>query len=161
DDWGKYFERNWGEAGDNRYFRKFWRNVVRWLAENSAGGDRRLRAETDKVIYRPGEPIKVSARAYDDKLEEARGYRLVLRLRPSAGPPAVLQDLLLNAPAKEGASLGELTAPPAEKLAPAAHNPLASLNLAALDVLAYDKDRLVARTTLDVQVLDAPAELQD
>jgi uncharacterized membrane protein len=161
DDWGKYFERNWGEAGDNRYFRKFWRNVVRWLAENCAGGDRRLRAETDKVIYRPGEPIKVSARAYDDKLEEARGYRMVLRLRPSAGPHAVLQELVLNAPAKEGAYVGELTAPPAEKLANAAHNPLASLNLAALDVLAYDKDRVVARTTLDVQVLDDPPELQD
>jgi hypothetical protein len=90
----------------------------------------------------------------------ARGYRLVLRLRPSAGPPPILQELVLNAPAKGGAYQGELTAPPAEKLA-AANNPLASLNLAALDVLAYDKDRVVARTTLDVQVFDDPPELQD
>jgi uncharacterized membrane protein len=29
-DWGRYFESQWGE-GDNRYFRRFWRNVIRWL----------------------------------------------------------------------------------------------------------------------------------
>ncbi len=28
--WGHEIERHWGE-GDNRYFRKFWRNVVYWL----------------------------------------------------------------------------------------------------------------------------------
>ena len=36
-DWGKSFEEFWGE-GDNRYYRKFWRNVVKWLGENSLGG---------------------------------------------------------------------------------------------------------------------------
>ena len=41
-DWGRDWERNWGE-GDNRYFRKFWRNVVTWLGENCAGSNRRLR----------------------------------------------------------------------------------------------------------------------
>src|SRR5262249_29412821 len=40
-DWGRDFERNWGE-GDNRYFRKFWRNVIRWLAESSEAGQNRL-----------------------------------------------------------------------------------------------------------------------
>src|SRR5262249_15716527 len=115
-DWGVSFERDWGEAGDNRYFRKFWRNVVRWLAENSAGADRRLLVETDKLIYRPGEPIKVSARAYDDKREETRGYRLVLRLRPTApqpSPAAALQEVTLNPPAKDGPYQGELIAPAA------------------------------------------------
>ena len=47
--WGTDFEKSWGE-GDNRYFRKFWRNVVRWLAEGSAGSNRRLRVESDKVV---------------------------------------------------------------------------------------------------------------
>ena len=28
-DWGRYFESQWGESGDNRYFRRFWRNIVR------------------------------------------------------------------------------------------------------------------------------------
>ena len=34
--WGTDFEKTWGE-GDNRYFRKFWRNVIRWLTENRDG----------------------------------------------------------------------------------------------------------------------------
>jgi uncharacterized membrane protein len=163
-DWGVYFERDWGEAGDNRYFRKFWRNVVVWLAENSAGAGRRLRVESDKVIYRAGEPIKVSARAYDDKLEEAHSYRLVLRLRPAGGPgaapPAALQEVTLDRPGADGAYEGVLTAPPAQAVAPGG-NPLAALQVGALDVLAYAQDRLVAQTTLDVQVLDDPAEFQD
>jgi uncharacterized membrane protein len=160
EDWGKYFERTWGEGGDNRYFRKFWRNVVQWLAENSTGGDRRLRVETDKVIYRPGEPIKVSARAYDEKREETHGYRLVMRLR-TAAPPRQFQEVTAPPPGQDGVYRAELTTPPAQQVANPAGNPLASLAVAALDVLAYDQDRVVAQTTLDVQVLDDPVELQE
>ena len=46
--WGTDFEHTWGE-GDNRYFRKFWRNVIRWLTENSEGSTRRLHAERRRV----------------------------------------------------------------------------------------------------------------
>jgi hypothetical protein len=164
-DWGVYFERDWGEAGDNRYFCKFWRNVVLWLAENSGGTNRRLRVETDKVIYRAGEPMRVSARAFDDKLEETHAYRLVLRLHPAgragAAPPAALQELTLDGSGAEGAYEGVLTAPPPTQLVAAGGNPLAALQVGALDVLAYDKDRLVAQATLNVQVLDDPVEFQD
>jgi uncharacterized membrane protein len=168
-DWGIYFERDWGEAGDNRYFRKFWRNVAQWLAENAAGGNRRLRVETDKVIYRPGQPIQVSARAYNDLLEETRDYRLVARLHPAAPagavptspPPAALQELTLGALSRDDAYRGELAAPLLSQLPTAAGNPLASLHPVSIDVVAYEKDRVVARTALDVQVLDDPAELQD
>ena len=62
--------RSTGEAtsstlgrSDNRYFRKFWRNVVRWLAENSDRSQQRLRVETDKIIYRPGQDIWITAEA--------------------------------------------------------------------------------------------------
>ena len=78
--WGTEFEKSWGE-GDNRYFRKFWRNVVYWLTENRGGSNRRLRVETDKVFYRPGQPIEVTARAYDQKLSETDAYHVVARLR--------------------------------------------------------------------------------
>ena len=56
-DWGMDFERIWGE-GDNRYFRKFWRNVVKWLAENSAGSNRRLQVERRQgdLPHRPAHP---------------------------------------------------------------------------------------------------------
>lgn len=84
-DWGLFFESQWGEAGDNRYFRRFWRNVVRWLAENSTAGVKRVRFETDRVIYRAGQPIVISAQAYDEQQRETMKYQLTARLKTS-GP---------------------------------------------------------------------------
>ena len=78
-DWGMDFERIWGE-GDNRYFRKFWRNVVRWLAENSAGSNRRLQVDVDKVIYRPGQPIQISVHAFDEEARPVDSYRILARI---------------------------------------------------------------------------------
>ena len=42
---------------------------------------RRLEVATDKVIYRPGERFRVTARAFDEHLDPTRRYRLVARLR--------------------------------------------------------------------------------
>ncbi|MGH7136970.1 MAG: glutamine amidotransferase, partial [Pirellulales bacterium] len=64
-DWGRDFESRWGES-DNRYFRRFWRNLVRWLGENSVAGNRRLQVETDRVIYRAGQPILITAHSWND-----------------------------------------------------------------------------------------------
>jgi hypothetical protein len=159
-DWGMYFERDWGENGDNRYFRKFWRNVVLWLTENSAGANRRLRIETDKVLYRPGEPIHVSARAYDEKLEETQRYRLTACLRRT-GQTASLQDAPLTPRPGEVAYQGDLTTPALSQLPLALNGGTAAPRLVPLDVCAYDGDTLAARATLDVQVLDDPLEYQD
>jgi uncharacterized membrane protein len=159
--WGQLFETTWGE-GDNRYFRKFWRNVIQWLAEFSAGGNRRLRLETDKVIYRPGQPIQLSARAYDEKLEQTDRYRLVARLRPAAGGEAApLQEVVLTGKAGERRYEAELTTPPLHQVPVTANNPLAQLRLVTLDVTAYDGDRIAARADVDVQVLDDPIEFHD
>jgi uncharacterized membrane protein len=84
-DWGRYFESQWG-VGDNRYFRRFWRNLVRWLSENSTMGNKRLEIETDRIIYRAGEPIVVTARAYDEKLQQTVGYDLTAQVRSVASP---------------------------------------------------------------------------
>ena len=58
--WASEFTQSWG-GPDARYYKKFWRNVVYWLTENSSIGRRRLLAETDKRLYRPGEPIVLRA----------------------------------------------------------------------------------------------------
>ena len=78
-DWGRLFETQWGE-GDNRYFRRFWRNVVRWLTENSNSG-RRMQIETDKVIYRSGQPIQITARVLNDQARETVDYQLQAKLK--------------------------------------------------------------------------------
>jgi uncharacterized membrane protein len=163
EDWGIHFERSWGEGGDNRYFRKFWRNVVLWLGENSAGANRRLRIESDKVIYRPGQPIRVSARAYDEKLEETGRYRLVARLRPTVAnaAPRTLQEITLAARSADRLYEGELKTPPLSQVPLASGNPLAGLRMLALDVVAHDGEKIIAQATLDVQVRDDPLELQN
>ncbi|MFO0871533.1 MAG: glutamine amidotransferase [Pirellulales bacterium] len=88
-DWGRYFESQWGE-GDNRYFRRFWRNVVRWLTENSQAGAKRVRAETDRVVYRLGEPVELTALAFDEQQKETTRYELFARLAadPQEAVPA-------------------------------------------------------------------------
>jgi hypothetical protein len=160
DDWGHFFEREWGENGDNRYFRKFWRNVVLWLAENSGGG-RRLQVETDKVLYRPGQPIRLTARAYDARREETTRYRLVAHLRAGAGKAPSLAEALLAPRATEGGYEGRLTAPPMPAAPAAAGKPPSTFRPAAVEVTAYDGTEVVGQATLDVQVADDPAEFVD
>jgi uncharacterized membrane protein len=168
-DWGLNFEFNWGEPGDNRYFRKFWRNVATWLAENSGGLNRRLKLDTDRVVYHPGQPIKITAHAYDERLEETNRYRLVARLRQTANTPArvdpsslkPLQETALTPKLADKSYAGELAVPPL-RIFPAPANDAASpLRVASLEVVAYDEDRQIAQSSLDVQVLDDPVEFQD
>jgi uncharacterized membrane protein len=173
-DWGADFERIWGE-GDNRYFRRFWRNVVRWLAENSAGTNRRLRVDLDKVIYRPGQPILIGVQAFDEQARPADSYRIRARLRrpnPSAAPdaaeatkgaptrdqPGELASLELTPHRDDHTYRGELAAPSAGA---ALENPGSTLQKLRLDVVALDGGRLVAQTGLDLQLLDDPAEFLD
>jgi uncharacterized membrane protein len=80
--WGSYFETVWGK-GDNRYFRRFWRNVIRWLTENSVGGTKRLLFETDRVIYREGQPIQITAYAYDASLKATTQYDVYSAIKSS------------------------------------------------------------------------------
>jgi uncharacterized membrane protein len=158
--WGKDFERYWG-VGDNRYFRKFWRNVVRWLAENRDGSSRRLSIETDKVVYRPGQPIKLTARAYDDELVETDRYQLVASLHSpieveseTTGPAFTnlvpqLQDKTYR---------GELTAPTASEIR---EGPGSTVHPLRLDVAARDGGQETASSSLEIQVIDDPAEFRD
>ena len=144
-DWGQDFERIWGE-GDNRYFRKFWRNVVRWLAENSAGGNRRLQAEVDKVIYRPGQPIQVTVHAFDEEARPADSYRILARIRrggeqgqASATEPGNsagaeestggLGSTELNLHLDDHSYRGEIPAPPADAIRVDAGSTLQELSL--------------------------------
>jgi len=165
-DWGKDWEHNWGE-GDNRYFRKFWRNVVTWLGENSAGATRRLRIETDKVIYRPGQPIEITARVYDEKLEETDRYRLTARLRQPAAPApgrpsasaAVIEEAVLAPAADDKLYHGRIKTPPISAIAE--KSPGASLQALALEVTASSGNQAIVQASVDVQVLNDSPEFRD
>jgi uncharacterized membrane protein len=166
--WGSAFETTWGE-GDNRYFRKFWRNVVTWLAENSSGASRNLEIATDKIIYRPGQSIQVTAKAFDEKLDPTDRYRLVARLVradvpdkkpiPNApAPPPLVPDSPLTSRAESRDFAAHLPIPPAESIR-GANGP--SLHPATVEVVAMDGERTVSRASLDVQVLDDSDEFRD
>jgi len=158
--WGVDFERIWGE-GDNRYFRKFWRNVVRWLSENSGEANRRLWVETDKVFYRPGQDVKVTARAFDEKLAETDAYRVVARLRgPTESESQPFDATATNLVPQLGgpAYRGKLTTPPASEIV---ENPGSTVHGLVLDVVALDGDRVAAQSSALLQVIDDPAEFRD
>ena len=166
--WGIDFERLWGES-DNRYFRKFWRNVIYWLVENSAKGNRRLRIDTDKILYRPGQPIRVSGQAYDEKLESTTRYKVVARLRPlgqstkvsgSASAPSI-QEAILAAREADHSYQGELIALPLRQIPAAAGGEASPQRTLALEVAAYDGNQVAAQALLDVQILDDPVEFHD
>ena len=160
DAWGRDFERIWGE-GDNRYFRKFWRNVVRWLAENSANANRRLKVETDKLIYRPGEPIRVTARAFDEHLEETQKYRVVARLVSAGFQGGEVTETSLSPRPGDEPYAAELKAPTRDDIGVDV-GPAGTLAW-KLQVTAYEqsRDRVASQAEVDLQVIDDSPEYRD
>jgi hypothetical protein len=157
--WGHEIERHWGE-GDNRYFRKFWRNVVYWLTENR-GSNRRMQVETDKVFYRPGQPIDVTARAFDETLTETNAYQVVARLRTPRESESIPFDdsaTSLVPQLKEPVYRGKLAAPPESKLV---EDPGSTVHRLMLDVAALDGDRVETSSSIPIQFIDDPVEFRD
>jgi uncharacterized membrane protein len=150
--WGHDFERYWGQ-NDNRYFRKFWRNVVNWLTENSVSAQRRLVVDTDKLIYRPGEPIKLSVQAYDDQYQSITGYHVVARLLDNADDKTVAAaDLAVRLGKYEGSINARLPQVESDEEA----STLAQLTV---EIVAQDRDREIAKQQVKLQVLNDSDEL--
>lgn len=152
-DWGRLFESQWGE-GDNRYFRRFWRNLVRWLSENSAAGNKRLQVETDRVIYRAGQPIVVIARAYDEELKETTAYEVTAEIK---GARPVSTPLLVDSsgPAYAAEIDSQLLAAPQGEQ----QNESAVLPVREIEVVARHKGKEIARAFAKVQILPDTREL--
>lgn len=162
--WGTDFEKFWGE-GDNRYFRKFWRNVVTWLAENSVNSNRRLNVETDKVLYHPGEPVRITASAFDDRLEPMQKYRLIASFEGIQGQPGALPSLQRSQTMVPVADYGkyqaELPIPPQSQWAALNPEGAEKVRELVLRVVSYDGERIVAESHIGVQVIDDFPEYRD
>ncbi|MEJ7592913.1 MAG: glutamine amidotransferase [Planctomycetaceae bacterium] len=157
-DWGRDFESQWGE-GDNRYFRRFWRNAVRWLTENSLSGNRRLQIETDRVIYRAGQPIQITARAFDEQLRETIDYQIAAQAKSNAtGTPAPITMSTPLVPTPQGTSYtGELDSLTLTSTTDA--DASAVLSSHEIEVIATDNGKEVSRSTTRVMVLPDLHEL--
>jgi hypothetical protein len=152
-DWGRLFESQWGE-GDNRYFRRFWRNLVRWLSENSANGNKRLQVETDRVIYRAGQPIVITAHAFDEEFKEATNYYVTAEVKDAKQLPV---PLLAGAggSAYRGEIDSKLLVDP--QIGEASES--AVLPVRTIEVVAQHQGKEVARTFAKVQILPDTREL--
>jgi len=146
--WGSAFERNWGD-GDNRYFRKFWRNVVNWLTENSVSGDRRLVVHTDKLIYRPGEPIQFSVQAFDEQMKATKKYRVEVLSADDDQSKQVLRPT-------GAAYTGELKA---SLPAISANEEASTLSELQLKVVSKEGNKVIATQEVTLQVLNDSDEL--
>ncbi|MFN0054737.1 MAG: glutamine amidotransferase [Planctomycetales bacterium] len=158
-DWGRYFESQWGE-GDNRYFRRFWRNIVRWLSENSTAGNKRLRVETDRVIYRAGQPLVLTAWAYDEQLQETVNYQLAAHVKSGAETTAAGgQSLTPESSGKSYRLEMETTALalPLERL----EGDSAVRPSREIEVVATHQGKEIARASVKVQILPDLHELLD
>jgi uncharacterized membrane protein len=162
--WGHQFESQWGE-GDNRYFRKFWRNVIRWLSDHSLAGSKRLTVETDKIIYRPGEPIDITAIAFDEAYRPTTDYQVAGVLKFAGGQTAASSDaaangprLNLNAMKAEQRYRGELiTTLPIT--ASTGDREFSTLHQAQLEFTAVQNQQPIASLKLDVQILEDSREM--
>jgi hypothetical protein len=92
-------------------------------------------------------------------LNETDSYRVVARLRGPGEPESRPFDQAaqsLTPQVKDLAYTGSIAAPQ-----PAAEDPGSTLQKVVLDVAALDGDRVVARSSVDLQTIDDPAEFRD
>jgi uncharacterized membrane protein len=179
--WAGEFTQSWGGA-DARYYKKFWRNVVYWLTENSSIGRRRLLAETDKRLYRPGEPIVVHARTFDENAAPTLDYRVVATIEPKSAGDTTSDNSPLRRPTSSPQPAGapapflpwseefELTKQTSQKSYDAALAIADGKSLPTgvsltqglrIELTAYDNNTQVDSTSLEVQIIDDPTEQQN
>ena len=78
----------WGIGVTNAPLQRLYGNAVRWLmAKNSS---RRVRVETDRLIYTGGEEVTFSAHVYDEALQPQVGAEVQVEIE---GPKSQLIDL--------------------------------------------------------------------
>jgi uncharacterized membrane protein len=179
--WANEFTQSWG-GPDARFYKKFWRNVVYWLTENSSIGRRRLLAETEKRLYRPGEPIALRARTFDENAAPTLDYRVVATVEPKSAGEITSDNSPLRRPGSSQESTGastpllpwseefELPKEASEKLYQAtlpiaeAKSVPAGVSLTQglrIELTAYDNTTQVDSTSLEVQIVDDPSEQQN
>jgi uncharacterized membrane protein len=178
---GGPFAQSWGQ-GDARYTKKFWRNAVYWLTENSSIGRRRLLVETDKRLYRPGESIVLKARAFDENASPTIDYRVAVSVEPRSSTESTSDNSPLRKPSAASAIADDRSPllPWSEEFdlskivnekGYVASMPIATgKNLPTgvkltqglrIELTAYENNTQVDSTAIDVQILDDPSEQQN
>ena len=84
--WGRDFETAWGEGGDNRHFRKFWRNAIRWVAAYQLKvPNRPVLLHTDANRYSVGDRARVWAEAWDKDYKRTHAAKIRVEIQEPGG----------------------------------------------------------------------------
>jgi uncharacterized membrane protein len=179
--WASDFNTQW-KQGDQNNFARFWRNMIYWLTENSSIGRRRLIASADKRFYNPGDMIEIGSSAFNELARQTKDYRIVAMIEPNSSlkdlpgdySPLKWPDGVPRTSGEEGPYIAwgeELEIPLVEEgdkpryglklpIADALQSGAASQSL-RLELTAYEDLTQVDSTSLDIQVLHDPFELQN
>jgi len=96
--WGTEWEDTWGPAGSendlmtrNQYFKTFWKNTIRWLAEYRMKAPNQLvTIETDRLVYGRGEEPDVRVRVMNEDYEPTHDAKVMLSIiRPDGTTQAL------------------------------------------------------------------------
>lgn len=185
--WAAEFNTNWKQeggvgGGDQGNYARFWRNLVYWLTENSSIGRRRLIAGADKRFYHPGDAVEITSSAFNELARQTKDYRIVAMIEPNSSLKEIPGDYsplkwpegIPRTSGEEGPYIAwgeELEIP----LVAEGDKPAYGLKLAIADTLlsgaasqslrleltAYEDQTQVDSTSLDVQILHDPFELQN
>lgn len=173
------FKTGWGST-PGAHYGKFWRNVVYWLTESSSIGRRRLTLATDKRYYKPGDKLRLIARAFDEQSTETQDYRIEAMIEPHELPdddsfeaPVRWPNSIPRESGEEGPLMiwGEVLPLPKSlsgtsgyelelELADALVSGSASQAL-RFEMVAYQDQTQVDSTSMDVQILHDPFEQQN
>jgi uncharacterized membrane protein len=170
------FVQTWG-VSDNRYYAKFWRNVIYWLTENSINGRRRLIATSDKISYQPGETVKIQAAAYNEGANRTMDCRVAVIIEPQSASadldsdysPMRWPDGVQRTSGEEGPYIAwgeefdiiKQTAGQnytVELPLVDASSPVVATQAVRIELAAYEDFALIDSTSIDVQILDDPFE---
>lgn len=114
-----------------------------------------LRIETDRVIYREGQPIRITARAFDDESKETIDYQLSAKAK-SPGTANSAESVAAMSP--QGMSyVGELNV--LAQTSGTVADPSAVLSSYEIEVIATHDGKEVSRSTTQVMVLPDLHEL--
>jgi uncharacterized membrane protein len=106
--WGTLFEEEFGTGGDNSYYRKFWQNAVRWLAEYRLNAPSKLVSlELPGALLGRGDAQRARVTVLDEEYEPASGAKVRMTV---TGPGGKERTTSLAAdPATPGAYATEIT----------------------------------------------------
>ncbi len=75
----------WGVGKDNRYFRNFFKNSIRWLTTQE--DVEKIQFKSDRIVYKSGEKISFEAKVFDESYQKITLAEVSLKIIPFGEKP--------------------------------------------------------------------------